>query len=308
MKLRISPLEDLAETPGVAKPDPILTVDGLVRRFGGLTAVDTEHLEIQRRTVTGLIGPNGAGKTTLFNLLTAFDQPDAGAWSFNGEPMLGLTAYQIARTGMVRTFQLTKVLPRLTVLENMKLGATRQLGERIRLAMFPRVWRRKEAEIQAQAEALLERFSLIDKRHQYAGTLSAGQRKLLEMGRALMADPELLMLDEPVDGVNPVLAETIIGHMRALRDEGRTVVFVAHDMDVVRTVSEWVVVMVQGHVVAEGSYPSVVKNQTVIDAYLGAHHDAPQTRSQTRPRSWALLHGSRRLRRNAPRHLVDAPR
>jgi branched-chain amino acid transport system ATP-binding protein len=272
---RVDPFDGMVEKPGVAKPDPILVADGLTRRFGGVTAVDVDHLEIQRGAITGLIGPNGAGKTTLFNLLTAFDRADTGVWTLNGVHIEELSAHRIARTGLVRTFQLTKALAKLTVMENMKLGATDQEGERFFRALFRGVWRNTEAEIEARAQALLDRFNLADMRNEYAGTLSGGQRKLLEMARALMVRPELLMLDEPMAGVNPVLAQSIMGHMQELRDEGLTVVFVEHDMDVVRTVSDWVVVMAEGRIVTEGSHASCVANREVIDAYLGAHHETP---------------------------------
>ncbi len=226
--------------------------DSVRRTFGGLTAVDVDHVEIQRGVITGLIGPNGAGKTTFFNLLTGFDRPDAGDWSFNGKSLRGVPAYRVARLGMVRTFQLTKVLSRLTVLENMRVGATGQQGESLLKAMFAPFWRGQETANTDRADDLLERFLLIKKREDFAGSLSGGQRKLLEMARALMADPELVMLDEPMAGVNPALKQSLLGHVKSLRDEGRTVLFVEHDMDMVRDISDWVIVMAQGKVIAEG--------------------------------------------------------
>jgi ABC-type branched-subunit amino acid transport system ATPase component len=273
-------LADVAREPGAAKPDPILTADNVVRSFGGLTAVDVEHLEVQRGVITALIGPNGAGKTTLFNLLTGFDRPDSGAWAFNDRDLNRVAAYKVARLGMVRTFQLTKVLSRLTVIENMRVGATGQRGEGLLSAMFAPLWRSQETSITARAEDLLERFLLIKKRDDFAGSLSGGQRKLLEMARALMADPELVMLDEPMAGVNPALKQSLLGHVKSLRDEGRTVLFVEHDMDMVRDISDWVVVMAQGRVVAEGPPDAVMADPRVIDAYLGAHHDADLTFEQ----------------------------
>jgi branched-chain amino acid transport system ATP-binding protein len=263
--------------PGVPKPDAILVADNITRRFGGLVAVDVDHLEIQRGVITALIGPNGAGKTTLFNLLTGFDQPDRGAWSFEGQPISGLPAYRLARQGMVRTFQLTKALSRLTVIENMRLGATEQRGESLARAMFASMWRSQEREITTRAEELLERFQLDTKRDDFAGSLSGGQRKLLEMARALMVQPRMLMLDEPMAGVNPALTQSLLGHVKALRDEGMTVLFVEHDMDMVRDISDWVVVMAAGKVVAEGPPDAVMANPAVIDAYLGSHHDAAMT-------------------------------
>ncbi|HEX5017871.1 MAG TPA: ABC transporter ATP-binding protein [Actinomycetes bacterium] len=266
-------LSDAGNTPGVAKPDPILVADDVQRTFGGLTAVDVRHVEIQRGAITALIGPNGAGKTTFFNVLTGFDQPQAGRWSFNGQPLRRERAYKIAQKGMVRTFQLTKVLARMTVIENMRIGSTGQRGERFWQSMFPVTWRSQEREVTERADALLERFLLTAKRNDFAGSLSGGQRKLLEMARALMAEPELVMLDEPMAGVNPALKQSLLGHVKSLRDEGRTVLFVEHDMDMVREISDWVIVMAQGKVIAEGRPDAVMKDERVIDAYLGAHHD-----------------------------------
>jgi neutral amino acid transport system ATP-binding protein len=266
-------LIDVPAEPGARKPDPILVADGVTRRFGGLTAVDVDHLEIQRGVITGLIGPNGAGKTTLFNLLTGFDQPNAGSWTFNDRSLAGVAAHRVARRGMVRTFQLTKALSRLTVIDNMKLGATKQLGERIGPALIKALWGGQEREIEARADELLERFKLLEKREDYAGELSGGQRKLLEMARALMVEPELVMLDEPMAGVNPALVQSLLGHVTSLRDEGMSVIFVEHDMDVVMNISDWVVVLAEGAVIAEGPPSAIMKNSAVIDAYLGSEHD-----------------------------------
>jgi ABC-type branched-subunit amino acid transport system ATPase component len=259
------------------KPDSILVADGVTRKFGGLTAVDVDHFEIQRGKITALIGPNGAGKTTFFNLLTGFDEPDSGTWTFNGENLHGVPPYKVARKGMVRTFQLTKVLSRLKVIENMRLGATGQRGEKFLPSLFKALWSAEEKANTERARDLLARFKLDTKEDDFAGSLSGGQRKLLEMARALMVDPELIMLDEPMAGVNPALKQSLLGHVKSLRDEGRTVLFVEHDMDMVRDISDWVVVMAQGKIVAEGPPDTVMANQAVIDAYLGAHHDAALT-------------------------------
>jgi branched-chain amino acid transport system ATP-binding protein len=265
-------LADVERSPGVPKPDPILVADRVVRRFGGLTAVDVEHVEVQRGAITALIGPNGAGKTTFFNLLTGFDRPDSGSWSFNGQSLAGVPAFRVARRGMVRTFQLTKALSRLTVMENMRLGAQGQRGENILNALLKPVWGRQEREITIQAEELLERFRLDAKRHDFAGSLSGGQRKLLEMARALMSRPEMVMLDEPMAGVNPALTQSLLGHVKDLREQGMTVLFVEHDMDAVRDISDWVIVMAQGRIVSEGPPDHVMADPSVIDAYLGGHH------------------------------------
>ena len=276
----VAALKDVPHQPGAPKPDPILVADGIVRQFGGLTAVDVEHVEVQRGAITALIGPNGAGKTTFFNLLTGFDQPDAGSWSFEGHPLKGVAAHRVARMGMVRTFQLTKALAKLTVIENMRLGATGQKGENVFVALFRTLWGAQEREISERADDLLARFKLDTKREDFAGSLSGGQRKLLEMARALMVNPEMVMLDEPMAGVNPALTQSLLGHVKDLREDGMTVLFVEHDMDMVRDISDWVIVMAQGKVIAEGPPDSVMSDARVIDAYLGSHHDAPLTEDE----------------------------
>lgn len=259
--------------PGVAKVDPIMIIDGVTRRFGGLTAVDVEHLEIPRNAITALIGPNGAGKTTLFNLLCGFDKPNEGDWSYDGKDLAGIPAFKVARMGQVRTFQLTKALSLLTVLENMKLGAPGQKGERFWQSFLPSTWRGQETENEEKARGLLKRFKLDAKEKDFAASLSGGQRKLLEMARALMSDPNLVMLDEPMAGVNPALTQSLLDHILDLKDLGVTVLFVEHDMHMVRHIADWVVVMAEGKVVAEGPPDVVMADQAVIDAYLGSHQD-----------------------------------
>jgi neutral amino acid transport system ATP-binding protein len=271
--VRSEPFVDVAREPGAAKPDPILTATDITRRFGGLRAVDVDRVEVQRNTITALIGPNGAGKTTFFNLLTGFDDPDTGDWSFDGQSLKNVSPYRVARRGMVRTFQLTKSLTRMSVLENMRLGATAQTGERLWAAPFKFMWRSQEQAVTARAEALLERFKLDHMRDEFAGSLSGGQRKLLEMARALMVEPTMVMLDEPMAGVNPALKQSLLDHVKGLKDEGRTVLFVEHDMDMVHEISDWVIVMAEGRIIAEGPPDFIGANQAVIDAYLGAHQN-----------------------------------
>jgi branched-chain amino acid transport system ATP-binding protein len=276
----------LESVPGVSKPDPILTVDNVVRRFGGMTAVNVDHVEVQRGIITALIGPNGAGKTTFFNLITGFDKPssagrliggpkadDAARSVFDGKSVSNVGAAKVAGRGMVRTFQLTKALSRMTVMENMLLGAKDQPGENLFVSVIKPLWAAREAAITAKAEDLLQRFKLLDKKDDMAGSLSGGQKKLLEMARALMSDPMMIMLDEPMAGVNPALTQSLLGHIQSLRDEGMTVLFVEHDMHMVRHISDWVIVMAEGRVVAEGPPETVMGDQAVIDAYLGAHHN-----------------------------------
>ncbi|MFJ4044497.1 ABC transporter ATP-binding protein [Microbacterium sp. NPDC089987] len=262
-----------AAVPGVAKVHPILVVDGVERRFGGLTAVNVEHLEIPRGAITALIGPNGAGKTTLFNLLCGFDRPNTGTWQYDGKNLAGIPSFKVARMGQVRTFQLTKALSLLTVLENMKLGSSDQPGEKFWQSLFPGIWRKKEAEIEQKARELLTLFKLDAKEQDFAAALSGGQRKLLEMARALMSDPQLVMLDEPMAGVNPALTQSLLDHILGLKDRGMTVLFVEHDMHMVRHIADWVVVMAEGRVVAEGPPETVMEDPAVVDAYLGAHQD-----------------------------------
>lgn len=270
-------LADVPRTPGVAKPDPILVVDKVKRSFGGLTAVDVNHVEVQRGAITALVGPNGAGKTTFFNLLTGFDTPDTGSWLFDGRDLAGVPAYRVARLGMIRTFQLTKALSKMTVIENMRLGAKGQTGEKMFASLFSFLWRAQEREITAKADELLGRFKLLEKKADFAGSLSGGQRKLLEMARALMTDPTMVMLDEPMAGVNPALTQSLLEHIKDLREQGMTVLFVEHDMDVVRDISDWVIVMAQGQVIAEGPPDEVMRDEAVITAYLGGHHDKALT-------------------------------
>jgi branched-chain amino acid transport system ATP-binding protein len=262
---------DVPAEPGIAKPDAILKAHGLQRFFGGLRAVDVDHLEVERGTITSLIGPNGAGKTTLFNLLTGFDKADHGEWHLNGGPLVGIPSFRIARSGMVRTFQLTKSLSRLTVLENMMVATKDHVGESLWGALFGR-WRHIEAENEQIALASLERFGLDHMKDEYAGSLSGGQRKLLEMARALMVAPDVIMLDEPMAGVNPALTQSLLEHIVSLRADGKTVLFIEHDMDVVQEISDWVVVMAQGKVIAEGPPEHIAANTAVINAYLGEHH------------------------------------
>ena len=279
-------LKSVPQTPGAPKPDAILVVDNIVRDFGGNRAVDVDHVEVQRGVITALIGPNGAGKTTFFNLITGFDQPSsakkmfggpsadkAAKWSFNGKLLGNTAAASVAKSGMVRTFQLTKALSRLTVMQNMLLGAKDQRGESFLAAFVKPLWAAQEKANIEKAEDLLKRFKLYEKKDDLAGSLSGGQKKLLEMARALMSDPVMIMLDEPMAGVNPALTQSLLGHIQSLRDEGTTVLFVEHDMHMVRHISDWVVVMAEGRVVAEGPADTVMSDQAVIDAYLGAHHD-----------------------------------
>lgn len=260
--------------PGVKKVDPIIVADQVSKRYGGLQAIDVEHVEIPRNAIVALIGPNGAGKTTFFNILTGFETADTGDWSYDGKSLRRIPPHKLPRMGMVRTFQLTKVLSLLTVMENMKLAALKQTGEQILASVFGFLWKKQDKDLEAEATEILKRFKLYEKSADFAGGLSGGQRKLLEMARALMTHPKLIMLDEPMAGVNPALTESLLDHILALKTEGMTVLFVEHDVAMVRKISDWVIVMAEGKIVAEGLPDQVLKDPAVIDAYLGSHQDS----------------------------------
>jgi branched-chain amino acid transport system ATP-binding protein len=261
-----------AATAAPARPSgTIFEADGVVKRFGGIRAVNGATMQVREGSITALIGPNGAGKTTFFNIITGFYRPDGGSAVFGGDQILGRPPYAIARRGMVRTFQITKALARMPVIDNMMLGAADQPGERLVNVVFrPRAWRQRETEVREQAMELLDVFNLTRLADAYAGTLSGGQRKLLELARALMTRPRFLLLDEPMAGINPTLGRRLLDHMQRLRrEEGVTFLFVEHDMEVVMNHSDRVIVMAEGRVIADGEPHEVRSDQAVIDAYLG---------------------------------------
>jgi neutral amino acid transport system ATP-binding protein len=268
---------------GASTNGAIFHAEGVVKRFGGIRAVDGAAMQVREGSITALIGPNGAGKTTFFNVITGFYRPDGGTATFGGDEVLGEPPYAIARRGMVRTFQITKALARMTVLDNMMLGAPDQPGERLsNILLRPGSWREREEEVREQAMELLDVFNLTRLADEYAGTLSGGQRKLLELARALMAQPRFLLLDEPMAGINPTLGRRLLDHMQRLRStEGVTFLFIEHDMEVVMNHSDRVIVMAEGRVIADGEPHEVRQDRAVIDAYLGGSMETNGAGSST---------------------------
>lgn len=250
----------------------LLEVRDVVKSFGGLHAVDHVNFEVQPGSVTALIGPNGAGKTTLFHIIAGFVRADGGSITFDGRAILGKPAHAVASLRIVRTFQHTRTLAAMSVLDNVMIAGRTQPGEGFAgVVLRPRASRRHERRLRERALEMLGRFDLQSKAHEYAGTLSGGQRKLLELARALMAEPRLVLLDEPMAGINPSLGLRLMAHIQQLRREhGMTFLFVEHDMDVVMNNADRVIVMSSGRVIAADA-PHVVRDDpAVIDAYLGA--------------------------------------
>jgi neutral amino acid transport system ATP-binding protein len=258
--------------PGASTSEPILAVEAVAKGFGGLRAVDGASFTVSAGSITALIGPNGAGKTTLFDLISGYERPDKGAVRFEGRRIDGLASHRIARRGLVRTFQLTRIFAAMSVRDNMLVGAQRQAGESLpRLVLGPRIVKRAEEAARARADALMRSFALDRKADEYAGSLSGGQRKLLEFARALMAEPRLVLLDEPMAGVNRALGSTLLDEVERLRREERmTFLFIEHDIDIVMRRADTVIAMADGAVIAEGPPALIRRDPRLIDAYLGS--------------------------------------
>ena len=263
-------LEDCLPENTSAPSLPLLTATGIAKSFGGIKAVNNAEIEVNKGSITGLIGPNGAGKTTLFNLLSNFIRPDRGTVVFDGEQIQHLQTYQIAQQGMVRTFQVARTLSRLSVMENMLLGAQKQTGENFWQVLLQRkLVVTEERQLRDRAMKLLESVGLAHMANEYAGALSGGQRKLLEMARALMTNPKLILLDEPAAGVNPTLINQICDRIKLWNSEGMTFLIIEHNMDVIMSLCDRVWVLAEGQNLAVGTPAEIQTNAQVLEAYLG---------------------------------------
>ena len=247
----------------------VLEVRDVARVFGGVHAVDGASFEVQPGRITGLIGPNGAGKSTVVGLISGMIKPSSGQILFADREITGLAPYRVARLGITRTFQLSSEFAKLTVLENLLVAAPGQRGESFWGALRgPRHWLAQEQELVEEARALLQSFDMSEKEEEYAGNLSGGQKRLVEIMRGLMAKPKLLLLDEPLAGVNPNLGDRILGYLEELRNEGLTMLMVEHDLLAVGRVCDSVAVMAQGKVLAQGALDELRANPEVRNAYL----------------------------------------
>ncbi|WP_117593976.1 ABC transporter ATP-binding protein [Haloprofundus halophilus] len=248
----------------------LLRADGLVKEFGGLRALDELSLSVDRGELVGVMGPNGAGKSTFFNCVSGVVAPDSGRVTLNGEDVTGDSPELLARAGMVRTFQLTRELETMTVRDNVRLAAPDQPGERtVPALLHTDSMRERERQVRERADELIEAFELGHLADEYSSNLSGGQRKLLELARVLMLEPDLLLLDEPFAGVNPTLTREIADRIRDLNDEGMTVVVIEHELETLTELVDRLVVLQQGSLLVEGEPEAVLSDERVIDAYLG---------------------------------------
>ena len=248
---------------------PLLAVRGISCSFGGVHAVADVSFSAPAGQITGLIGPNGAGKSTTLGIVAGAIRPTAGTIEFAGRDITALPSYRRARLGIIRTFQMRGEFDRLTVLENLLVAAPGQRGEKIRnIYSVRRTWRQQQRELVAQARELLDRFGIGDHENVYAAELSGGQRRLMELARALMARPRLLLLDEPMAGVSPAMRDRLAEHLREVADSGVGIVLVEHQLPFVEDVSGHVLVLAQGRVIGEGKMSSLREQAAVLDAYL----------------------------------------
>jgi len=249
--------------------DSLLVVADLHREFGGVHAVNGASFTVPPGRITGLIGPNGAGKSTVLNIIAGALKPSAGTVSYQGKDITGLPSYKVARHGIIRTFQISSEFAALTVLENLLVAAPAQRGESLwQAALGKRYWRPQERATVERARQLMARFEMSAKEDEYAGNLSGGQKRLLELMRGLMANPVLLLLDEPMAGVNPSLARRIEQHLAELAGEGLAMLMIEHELAVVERLCDPVIVMAQGRVISQGTMADIRTDQEVLDAYL----------------------------------------
>lgn len=252
------------------KPDAILRAEDVTKQFGGLTATDSVTMEVAEGSITGLIGPNGAGKSTLFNCISGFYTPDRGSLYVGDEDVTGMVPHEIARRGLVRSFQIPRKPEGMTVREALMVGTSDQTGESLaRVFTAGETVRAEERRLLDRAERTLEQFEIDHLATAPATDLSGGQMKLVELARATMADPDVLLLDEPVAGVNPTLAEKLKRYLGTLKDEGITFLVIEHDVNFIMELADTIVVLDQGSVLVEGSPEAVRNDERVVDAYLG---------------------------------------
>jgi branched-chain amino acid transport system ATP-binding protein len=248
---------------------PLLTATDIHRHFEGMHAVDGVSIEVLPGRLTGLIGPNGAGKSTFLAVLAGTLPASSGSIVFDGEEIGRLPTFRRARRGLVRTFQLPSEFAQLTVLENLLAAAPKNRGDSVGGALLGRrYWGADEDALVERARGLLARFRMTEKEDQYAGDLSGGQKRLVEIMRALMLEPRLLLLDEPMAGVHPSIVGEIASYLESLRDEGLTILMVEHQLAIVERLCDPVIVMAQGKVIGHGSLVELRRQREVVDAYL----------------------------------------